>query len=353
MAGQIIPVHISEYRNQFPNLEPRRRPVLQTIRRNNDILQSMELPVVMNINPRSIYNKKDEFLELLDQYSAQVITISESWERENLSLQELLQLENYKIITNVKQRDFKGGKPAIIINEEKFYVRALCPDPITVPVGVECVWAMITPKHTTPQSKVKNIAVASVYYRGPKSTKKEELLDHISETFHFLSAKYGANLHFIIAGDTNRLNLSPITSLSPNLKQVVKVHTRLNPPAILDPIITTLSKWYQPPVTKPPINPNRNSGGKASDHLVVLMCPLVSELQIPPRLYTTVTTRPLTQSGIESGWKIVHSQRFMSAQMQTRWQNIFKIFCCKIIEDAFQQNLSKFAQKIAPGSLLS
>ena len=103
----------------------------------------------------------------------------------------------------------------------------------------------------------------------------------------------------MIAGDTNRLNLSPITSLSPNLKQVVKVHTRLNPPATLDPIITTLSKWYQSPVTKPPINPNRNSGGKPSDHLVVLMCPLVSELQIPPRVYTTVTTRPLTQSGIE------------------------------------------------------
>ena len=138
-AGQCIPVHISEHRNQFPNMEPRRKPVLQTIRRNNAILQSMELPVIMNLNPRSIYNKTEEFLELLEQYSPQVITISESWERENLSLQDLLQLDNYKIITNVKQRDFKGGKPAIIINEEKYYVKALCPDPVTVPVGVECV----------------------------------------------------------------------------------------------------------------------------------------------------------------------------------------------------------------------
>ena len=164
---------------------------------------------------------------------------------------------------------------------------------------MECVWALITPKQSSPQSKIKQIAVASLYYRGPKSTKKDELFDHISETFHFLSPKYGAKLHFIIAGDTNRLNLSPITSLSPNLKQVVKVYTRLNPPAILDPIITTLGKWYQAPVTKPPINANENSGGKPSDHLVVLMMPLVSELQIPPRVYTTVTTRPFTQSGVE------------------------------------------------------
>ena len=179
----------------------------------------MELPVIINLNPRSIYNKTEEFFELLEQYSAQVITISESWERENLPLQDLLHLENYKIITNVKQRNFKGGKPAIIVNEDKFYVKALCPDPITVPVGVECVWALITPKHTTPQSKVKHIAVASIYYRGPKNTKKYELFDHLAETFHFLSAKYGAKLHFVIAGDTNHLNLSPITSLSPNLKQ--------------------------------------------------------------------------------------------------------------------------------------
>ena len=159
-AGQSISVHISEHRSQTPNLQPRRQPVLKTIRRNNAILQSMELPVIMNINPRSIYNKTEEFYELVEQYSAQVITISESWERENFTLQELLKMENYKIITNVKQRDFKGGKPAIIINEEKFYVKTLCPDPITVPVGVECVWALITPKHTTPQSKVKHIAVA-------------------------------------------------------------------------------------------------------------------------------------------------------------------------------------------------
>ena len=236
---------------------------------------------------------------MIEQYSPELITISESWERENLSLEDLLKLENFEIITNVKQRDFKGGKPAILVNKNKFYVKKLCPDPVTVPVGVECVWALITPKQSSPQSKIKQIAVASLYYRGPKSTKKDELFDHISETFHFLSAKYGAKLHFIIAGDTNRLNLSPITSLSPNLKQVVKVYTRLNPPAILDPIITTLGKWYQAPVTKPPINANENSGGKPSDHLVVLMMPLVSELQIPPRVYTTVTTRPFTQSGVE------------------------------------------------------
>ena len=70
----------------------------------------------MNINPRSIYNKNEEFLLLLEQYSADIITMSESWDRDNLPLEQLLQLDNYEVISNVKQREFKGGKPAILVN---------------------------------------------------------------------------------------------------------------------------------------------------------------------------------------------------------------------------------------------
>ena len=219
-----------------------------------------------------------------------------------------MDLPNYEIISNVKQRDFRGGKPAILINKDRYLVKKLCPEPITVPVGVEAVWVLVTPKKQT-NKKFKYIAVCSLYYRGPKSTKKQELFDHVAETFHYLSSIYGSSLQFIIAGDTNRLNLSPILNLSPNLKQVVKIPTRLKPEAILDPIITTLWKYYQEPVTKPPINPNVNSKGKPSDHLVVLMKPLSSELEIQPRNYYYVKSRPFTQSGIDKfgRWIICHN----------------------------------------------
>ena len=184
----------------------------------------------MNINPRSIYNKSDELPLLLDQYEADIICMSETWERESKTLEQLLDLPNYQIISNVKQRDFKGGKPAILINKDRYLVKKLCPDPITVPVGVEAVWVLVTPKKQT-SKKFKYIAVCSLYYRGPKSTKKN---------FHFFSSKYGSSLQLIIAGDTKGLNLSPILNLFPNLKQVVAIPTRLKPEAILDHIITTL-----------------------------------------------------------------------------------------------------------------
>ena len=278
-----------------------RHPVRKVIkRRNNVVLQSLELPVFINLNPRSIYNKTEDFKLLVDQYEADVICISESWEREDLTLKELLDLDNFEVFTNVKQRDFAGGKPAIVVNTEKYDVKPLCPEPITVPVGVEAVWVLIMPKSSHRKSSTKIIIVASIYYRGPKSTKKAELFDHIAQSFHLLSAKYGHDAQFLIAGDTNRLSLSPITDLSPRLKQLVKVPTRLNPDAILDPIISTLGKWYLEPVTKPPINADEGGKGKPSDHLVVLMQPLVSALEVPPRQYRTVVTRPLRQSGIES-----------------------------------------------------
>ena len=164
---------------------------------------------------------------------------------------------------------------------------------------MEAVWALISPKIVNPRNRIRNIAICSLYYRGPKSTKRKELFDHIAESYNLLTAKYGTDLQFIIAGDTNRLNLSPILDLSPTLKQVVTIPTRLNPDAILDPIITSLAKYYCEPVTKPPISNDQGNGGKPSDHLVVLMHPLSSVLDCPPRQYKTVTCRPLTDSGIE------------------------------------------------------
>ena len=298
--GIQIPVHISEHRKRMDNKYEARIPIRKALKRNNTVLQAIDLPIVMNINPRSIYNKADEFKILLEQYEADVVTISESWERDNFSLEQLLQLENYRVITNVKQREFKGGKPFILINDEKYHIKELCSEPITVPIGVEAVWALLTFKKKNPLSKVKHIAIGSIYYRGPKSTTKQELFDHIADTFHYLCSKYGAGIEFIISGDTNRLNLSPILNLSP----VVKVPTRLNPDRILDPIITTLKRLYCEPVTKPPINPNKNKNGKPSDHLVVLMLPITATVQILPRVYRTVVTRPINSAGLKkfSAW---------------------------------------------------
>ena len=91
---------------------------------------------------------------------------------------------------------------------------------ISVKFGLEAVWAVLTPKNVIQLGKVKKIACAAIYSK-PGSKQKTNLLDHISDAFNILKAKYGRGLHFIIAGDTNELRLKPILDLSPPLVQVV------------------------------------------------------------------------------------------------------------------------------------
>ena len=286
---QPIPVHIS---SRLPSSTTERLPpTRKRIRRNNVLAQSTILPKVMNINPRSIYNKFHEFGTLLEQYESDLIFMSDTWERDHLTLDKIITKENYRVISNVKQRDFNGGKPASIVNEEKFYVRPLCPEPITVPVGVEAVWALITPNN--PSNQVKHIAVASIYYKVKSSPPKNQNFLPYSTNISLLMFKIpeGSPLHN--CRDTNRLNLSPILDLSGNLVQFVKITTRLNPDAILDLIITTMSRFYCDLVTKPPLSNDQDKTGKPSDHLVVLMLPKYTMLDCPPRKYRIVKFRAL------------------------------------------------------------
>ena len=76
-------------------------------------------------------------------------------------------------------------------------------------------------------------------------------------------------MEFIIAGDTNDLKLDPILSLSPRFHQIVKNWTRLDPPALLDPIITTLSSYYQVPECLEPLDADPDKD-KRSDHRIVV-----------------------------------------------------------------------------------
>ena len=73
-----------------------------------------------------------------------------------------------------------------------------------------------------------------------------------------MSVKYKKGLYWIICVETNDLKLESILNFNPNVSQVVKNPTRLNPPTVSDPVITTLVDlgipWYNylgrlPPIT--------------------------------------------------------------------------------------------------------
>ena len=142
----------------------------------------------MNLNPRSVYNKKKEFKTMMEQLEVDVCCMSESWDRKKKGLEKVIQMDGYQIVKNVLQRSGKGGKPALIIKKDKYYVKELCPSVITVPPTVEASWALLTPTIQV-NTEVKHIAVASIYYA--KRTKRKDFVDHICEAYNVLLAKYG------------------------------------------------------------------------------------------------------------------------------------------------------------------
>ena len=269
----------------------------KNIKKSNKLLQALNLPTVMNVNPRSIYNKSEEFHTFVEEHSIDCVFMSESWERPDKPLEQIINLPNHSVISNPHQRKGVGGRPALIVNNDKYHVRNLTQSLIDIPWGVEATWAIISPKDVTNDSSIQKIALCSVYSK-PNSKKKTLLLDHINQAFHTLSTKYGKGLHFIIAGDTNDLKLQNILNLSPNMRQLVQGVTRLDPPAMLDPVISTLGNLYQEPVCLPPLDADPDSNGSPSDHLIVVMRPVNTVNNKPGRKFREVKVRPLLSSGL-------------------------------------------------------
>ena len=239
----------------------------------NKITEALTLPTCMNLNPRSIYNKLTEFSTLIKEEEIHCVFLSESWERPEFDLSKLIDIEGYTVISNPHQRKGKGGRPALIINTKHYNVRNITNTLITIPWGCEAIWALISPKNARNTSKIQNIALCSIYSK-PDSRHKTKLLDHISFAYNVLSAKYQNGLHFILAGDTNELKLDSILHLNPRMQQLVQGPTRMNPPRMLDPILTTLGCYYQSPVILPPLGSDPDKEGRPSDHWIPVMRPI-------------------------------------------------------------------------------
>ena len=176
---------------------------------------------------------------------------------------------------------------------------------ISIPWGVEVVWALLTPKQVQSNSIIQKIVVGLLYHR-PQTKSQAPLLDHITDVYNILSTKYTKGLHWIQAGDTNKLKLDTTLNLDPNMKQIVQNPTRLNPDEILDPIITTLSKYYKLPVCLPPLDADDHQ--TKSDHLTVVAEPLSTVSNKPARTTKKVKVRRFPQSGKDQLKKWISQQ---------------------------------------------
>ena len=82
----------------------------------------------------------------MKQLDVDICCMSESWDKKKMGLEKVIQMDGYHIVKNVLQREGNGGKPALIIKKEKFFVKELSPSVIRVPPTVEASWALLTLK---------------------------------------------------------------------------------------------------------------------------------------------------------------------------------------------------------------
>ena len=183
----------------------------------------------------------------------------------------------------------------------------------------------------TNDSKIQKIACCS-FYSKPGSKKKSLLLDHISDAYNILSTKYGRGLHFALAGDSNDLKLDSILSLDSRFVQMVKKWTRMDPPALLDPIITSLSCYYQEPMCLEPLDADPDKNGVKSDHRIVVARPITIINIKCVRDTRKVKVRPFPESGMQKMKEWFISETWAEVYAATSAHEKAHIFQNKLIE---------------------
>ena len=162
---------------------------LTVVKRPRNVFQAINLPKVLNLNPRSAMNKTEQISRFIDEENIDVAFISESHDREDKRLEDHIKLDKHTVISNLFQRPVKekGGRPAIIANKEKYNIENLTNTTINIPWGVGITWALLSPKHVSKDSVVKKIVLGAIYVK-PKSKKKTATVDHIAEVYNTLKA---------------------------------------------------------------------------------------------------------------------------------------------------------------------
>ena len=128
-------VIISSRKSENKDYRARNKFNTITIKRNKKFDEAVNLPTVITLNPRSLYNKMDQFRTMVEQTEVGVCFISETWDRTHLKkgklISESLEIEGYKWVRNVCQSNRGRGKPHILISEKDFHITEISPEPIT------------------------------------------------------------------------------------------------------------------------------------------------------------------------------------------------------------------------------
>ncbi|KAI8498128.1 hypothetical protein Bbelb_240720 [Branchiostoma belcheri] len=246
---------------------------------------TFSVPTIMLSNARSLCNKLDEFHCVLNDNLIEIALISETWFTPEQP-QEMMEIDGFTLFS--KPRRGKPGGGVAVYVKDSLYARHL---DVEVPSELECTWVYVRP--TRLPREISGLAVCAVYL-PPDSPHQDSLRDHLITTVDQLRAKY-PDIGFHIGGDFNRMDTLNLCN-NINMKQIVRVPTRQD--AILDLIITNVSRFYKPCITIAPLG--------MSDHRSVLLHP---KQHVKSNKTTKKLVRPMPDSRIRAfgAWISAHN----------------------------------------------
>ena len=250
------------------------------------------LPLCLIMNARSIFNKRNNLIDLLHNLKPDIYLVSETFETEKRPIKEIFENSNYKSYSYHRIGRAPGGGCAILFNCDRFLVEEI---KIEAHVDVETVWAMFVPKNSEQSSKVNKIAVGS-YYISPKSKHKQDTIDNIVENIHQIRAQYDNDVRFLIGGDFNKTDFRDVLDCYGALQQVVTQPTRKN--SSLEILLTDMATLYHPVSTIEPLECDEDKIGEDSDHRIVVFAPKNNQRFRTERKKRVIKTRPLPDSKI-------------------------------------------------------
>ena len=143
------------------------KPIRKTIRRDNRLLLSEDLPILSVSNLRSIWPKLNSFKNDLKMRDISCAMLSEVWQKESCKKQQyqiekMMNMEGLKYISTPRINK-RGGGAAIVASMEKFSLEKI---EVSNPHRVEVVFGLLRPKKQN--CSIKEIIIAA-FYSPPNS----------------------------------------------------------------------------------------------------------------------------------------------------------------------------------------
>ena len=281
--------------------------VTLSVDQTEEVAPPSSVPLTMVANLRSAYNKDKNIKQTLHTLGLDLLIVSETWERPHRGLAELLASPHHTILSYCRGREPAatrlegkhagklypgkiGGGAAIIFNHGTF--EAIDTE-VGVPAGVEAKWCVLAPRRLEEQVPVKRICVGSIYI-APRSPYKEETITHIIQTIHLMRARYNNEIHFIIAGDFNRVKVTEVMDSYGALQQICGMATRAG--AALQLVLTDLHTLLHPATALPPVQVDEGKEGKDGDHQALILAPKAKQAFKVKREKRLIKTRPMPES---------------------------------------------------------